>query len=1044
MLFDFTKRLTIAAAFILMSVVTLSAQNLTIKGTVTDASNSAPLTGAMVRVSGGGNAVITGLQGDYSIRANKGDVLEFSYLGMKTETITIADQTQIDVQMTADDQVLDDVIVVAYGTTKKESFTGSAEVVSGEKLKSRSVTDVTKALDGQVAGVMTTSGGGQPGSGADIRIRGFGSINASNAPLLVVDGVPFDGDLNSINSNDIESMSVLKDASAGALYGARGANGVVLITTKRSKGKQERVNVQLNAKVGISDRAIPFYNTMNAKEYMEHMYAASYNDLVYTEGYTPAVAKEQTVDRLAGLILGARNIYNIYDKPVEQLFDENGHIVPDARHKYSADWMGEAQAKCPVRQEYQLSVNGAGSKSKYNTSFSYLNEEGTLRTTQFERFTGRVGVDLNPKKWLDMGMNVNYAHSKSDFLGASGSENSNVWYSAMMMAPIYPVYEVDADGKYILKDGKKQFDYGQSRPAGAQNNRNSVGMLFDDDYNTGSDNISGRAYMGVNWKGLKLSTNVGVDNVNTRNTTRYNRHHGNASGTGRLNKNAERLLSYTWNQLLTYQTKVRKHSIDAMIGHEFYHYQYEYLYGEKTGFTFDEYNDLAMGSTISDANSGTDKYAINSYMSRLNYSYDDRYYFSASYRLDASSRFIKENRWGHFWSVGASWRLSHESFLRKVEWIDNITLKASYGVQGNDNLGSLYAWQSLYSMNYPNANLSGAVIGSIENKEVTWEKNGNLNVGLEFRLFGRLSGTIEWYNRKTTDLLLEYPMAISLGFPGYYANVGSMVNRGWDITIGGDIISTKDWRWNVTVMASTLSNKVKELTGNGEDIVSGNYLIREGEELNTFYLTKSAGVDPATGEQLYWVYKKDDNGVRIPGSDYITNDATVAAGCKHLFGSRIPDLYGSISTSLSFRDFDLSVLTTYSIGGKIYDGVYKTMMEPTYVGQVYHRNAMRSWNSAGQITDVPRATTTLTTLASDRFLVDASYFAIKNITLGYNLPSRLLSKAGIEGLRIYVSADSPWIFTHLQGMDPQASFTGSTSYAYAPNRTFTLGVDLKF
>ncbi|MBP3425627.1 MAG: TonB-dependent receptor [Rikenellaceae bacterium] len=1043
MLLKFIRKIAIATSIMVLSVASLAAQNRTIRGIVTDAANGSPLTGAMVKVEGG-SAVITGLQGEYSIKAAKGQVMEFSFLGMQTQRITVADSDQIDVKMATDDTVLDDVIVVAYGTTKKESFTGSAEVVSGEKLKNRSVTDVTKALDGQVAGVMTTSGGGQPGSGADIRIRGFGSINASNAPLLVVDGVPFDGDLNSINSNDIASMSVLKDASAGALYGARGANGVVLITTKRGKSGEEKVNVQLSAKVGVSDRAIPMYSTMSAGEYMEQMYKAAYNDLVYTEGYLPSKAKEEVVNLLASQILGANNIYNIYDKPLDQLFDENGRIVAGARQKYSTDWLGEVQAKAPLRQEYQLSVNGASAKSKYTTSFSYLDEEGTLKTTGFERFTGRVGLDVTPKKWLDMGLNLNYAHSNSDFLGASGTESSNVWYSAMMMAPIYPIYKVDEKGEYVLENGKKVFDYGQSRPAGAQNNRNSVATLFDDDYYTYSDNLSGRAYMGVNWKGLKLSTNFGLDNVNTDMTTRFNRLNGNAAGSGRLNKTHERVMSYTWNQLLTYQTKVRKHSIDAMLGHEFYHYKYTFRTGEKTGFPFDEFDDLAMGATIADANSGTDLYAINSYMSRLNYSYDDRYYFSASYRMDASSRFKKENRWGSFWSVGASWRLSHEAWLKNVEWINNITLKASYGVQGNDNLGSLYAWQSLYDMNYSNANASGAIIGSVETPDVTWEKNGNLNVGLEFRLFGRLSGTVEWYTRTTSDLLLEHPMAISLGFPGYYANVGSLFNRGWDITIGGDVISTKDWRWNITLMASTLTNRVKQLTGDGEDIVSGNYLIREGEELNTFYLSKSAGIDPATGNQLYFAYKKDENGNRIPGTDYVTNDATVATGCKYLMGSRIPDVYGSISTSLSFRDFDLSVLMTYSLGGKIYDGVYRSLMEPSFVGQTYHRNAMRGWTTQGQLTDVPKVTTTLTTLASDRFLVDASYFAIKNISLGYNLPSKLLSKASIDGLRIYLSADSPWIFTHLQGMNPQASFTGSTSYTYTPNRTFILGVDLKF
>lgn len=1041
----FLSILLAGAALLCSGQFLAKAQQRNISGTVSDFSDSAPMAGVAVTVEGSTNrAAITDLDGKYSISASKGETLVFSFLGMADERRQVGDGNRIDVALRPDRTVLDDVIVVAYGTTKKESFTGSAEVITSEKFKDRPVTDVTKMLDGAVAGVMTTSGSGQPGSGASLRVRGFGSINASSAPLIVVDGVPFDGDLNSINSNDIESMSVLKDASAGALYGARGANGVVLVTTKQRPAGAETMSVQLSAKVGINDRAIPFYNTLSASEYMEHMYSACYNDLVSVEGYLPKTAKEMTPSRLSKMILGTDEIYNIYDKPSSELFDPQGRIVKGAKTKYDADWMKEARARCPIRQEYQVSLNGSGKNSRYLASLSYLNEKGTLKTTGFKRYTARVGADFSPKKWLDFGANINYAHTNSQFLGAEGTQSTNVWYSAMMMAPIYPIYKVNPDGSYILENGKRVFDYGSSRPAGAQNNRNSVATLFDDDYYTLTDNLSARAYASLNWRGFKLSTNIGIDNVNSYQTTKFNRYSGNAAGTGRLSKQTSRLMSYTWNQLLTYKAQFGSHSIDAMAGHEFYNYNMRYVLAERTGFPFAEYDDLGMGSTLSDANSESDNYSINSWLCRVNYDYYNRYYLSASFRMDASSRFKREHRWGAFWSVGASWRISQEKWLSDVSWIDNITLKASYGVQGNDDLGSFYAWQSLYDMNYPNANNSGAIIESIENEDVTWEKNGNLNIGLEFKLFGRLSGTIEWYNRKTTDLLLERPMAISLGFPGYYANVGSLRNRGFDITIGGDVISTKDWLWNITLIGSTLSNKVLKLSDNGEDIVNGVYIIREGEEINTFYMAKSAGVDPATGDQLYLAYQKNPDGTRIKGSEYVTNDATVAASCKWLQGSRIPDLYGSISSSLKFRDFDLGLLFTYSIGGKVYDSVYNSLMEPSFVGQTYHRNALRSWSSPGEKTDVPRVTTSTVSQITDRFLIDASYFAIKNISLGYSLPSKLLHKAKIDAVRFYLSADSPWIFTHLKGMNPQTSFTGSTSYSYTPNRTFSLGVDLKF
>lgn len=1026
-----------------MAAPFIGAQSLTIKGKVTDATDGSPMTGVTVYDPVSGNSSLTDLDGNYFIKVDKGAVLQFSFLGMKEEKITVNAQEQINIVMHPDVNLLEDVLVVAYGTATKESFTGSAETVTAQKLKDRPVSNVTKMLDGQVAGVMATSGSGQPGSGADIRIRGFGSINASSSPLLVVDGVPFDGDLSSLNSSDIETMTVLKDASSGALYGARGANGVILITTKSLKN-EENIYINLSAKAGINSRAIPFYHTLDAKQYMEHMYNAIYNDLVYTEGYLPSVAAGMTPEKLSKTLLGIDGIYNIYDKDINSLYDANGKIVSDAKMKWNENWLEEAQAACPIRQEYQFSISGSGQNSKYLASLSYLNEDGTLKTTGFKRYTARVGADFKPYKWLDFGLNMNYSNSRSDFLGSSGTENTNVWYSAMLMAPIYPVYQKKADGKDVLSNGERVFDYGASRPAGAQNNKNSVGTLFDDDYYSLSENLGIRANLGINWKGLSITTNFGADSTNESQTTNFNPITGNAAGTGRLKKESGRMFSFTWNQLIGYKKDFGLHTIDLMGGHEFYKYNYKYLIGERTGFPFNEYDELGMGSTISEANSLSEDYAIDSYLFRANWSYADRYYVSTSLRTDGSSRFKRENRWGTFWSAGASWRISQENFLKNVSWVNNITLKASYGVQGNDNLGSYYAWQSLYNMNYPNANNSGAVIGSLENSDVTWEKNGNLNVGIEFRLLNRFSGTIEAFSRKTTDLLLEYPIPISLGFPGYYANVGSLVNNGCDITLGADIIQTEDLYWNVTVMGSVLKNKVLKLTGDNSDIISGNYIIRENEEINSFYLAKSAGVDPATGEQLYWAYKKDDDGNMIAGSEYITNDATAAASSKYIFGSRIPDLYGSISTALKYKGFDFNVLFTYSIGGKVYDSIYNSLMEPSYVGQTYHVNALRNWKKAGDITDVPRTTTTTTTVACDRFLIDASYFAVKNIVLGYTLPESLLSKAKIRSVRFYLTADSPWLFTHLKGMNPQASFSGSTSYSYTPNRTFSIGADFKF
>ena len=1021
----------------------LGAQTRLVSGTVKQSSNSEPLTGVAVIDEKTGRSSITDIDGRFTIEATDQTVLSFSFLGLKTETVTVGKKNNLQILMSEDAKVLEDVIVVAYGTSTKETFTGSAEIVRADKLKDRPAADVTKMLDGQVSGVMTTSGSGQPGSGSDIRIRGFGSINASNAPLIVVDGVPFDGDLNSINSADIESISVLKDASAGALYGARGANGVVMVTTR--SGSEDGMTVSLSAKAGFNSRALPFYDTMNSKEYMEHIWRACYNNLVYSEGYLPVNALVSTPGKVSSTFLGQNDIYNVYDLPVSSLYTHEGKIVSSANLKYDENWMKEAQAAFPVRQEYQIGITGGSSKVKYMASLSYLSDQGTLKTTGFTRYTVRAGADFKPRKWFKMGANINFSHSKSDFLGSSGTENTNVWYSAMMMGPIYPVYKKNPDGSDVIENGKKVFDYGSSRPAGAQNNRNSVATLFDDGYNTLSNNASIRAYAGFNFWGFDFTTNIGLDNLDANETARFNRVSGNAAGSGRLTKESMNSLSYTWNQLLTYKNEFEGgHHFDVMAGHEFYGYNARYLIGQRTGFPFDEFDDLALGTTLVEGNSASDAYYIDSWLVRANYNYADRYYFNASYRMDGSSRFEKNHRWGSFWSAGASWRISQESFLKSQKWLNNLTLKASYGVQGNDNLGTFYAWQSLYNLAYANANFAGAVITSIENSSVTWEKNGNLNVGVEFRMFDRFSGTIEYFNRLTTDLLLDYPLAISTGFPGYYANVGSMVNQGVDMTFGVDIFSDKDYYWNITVIASSLANKVLKLTGDGSDILSGNYIIREGIPLNTFYLSKSAGVDPATGQQLYWAYQKAADGSPIPNSEYVTNDATVASSCKYLLGNRIPDLYGSISTSARYKGLDVSLMFTYSIGGKIYDSVYRTLMEPSYPGQTYHRHALRSWTKPGQVTDVPRAMTDLVTVASDRFLVDASYFSIKSASIGYSLPEKWLSNAKIKQVRFYLAGENLLLFSNMQGLDPQASFTGSTSYTYTPSRTVSLGVDLKF
>ena len=983
-----------------------------------------------------------------AFRQSSAKTLVVSYVGMTTQEVTI--RPYVKVTMQSDAEVLEDVLVVAYGTAKKESFTGSAAVVNNKKITARPVANVTKALEGMVAGVQTTSGSGQPGSGASIVIRGFGSINASSSPLYVVDGVPYDGSISSINPNDIASMTILKDASAGALYGSRGANGVVMITTK--KGEQGRTRVNLKANWGVSSRSLPRYETLDEAGYLETVYQSYKNDLIYNDGVAPSLAAVQALQAMtsgATAIFGTNEMYNPFNYSITELIDPvTGKVRSDAKLRYSEDWVDEAMQDNPLRQDYTATITSGNDRTSQMYSLGYVDEQGLLKTTKFSRISARMNIDTQVNKWLKAGMNANYARRSSNSAQENNSYSSNVWYTAELMAPIYPVFEKDAAGNTIVDGlGNPVFDYGSSRPAGANADWNTIATLYDDRYLSESDNLSGRAYAEIGnlktgaLQGLKLAVNYGFDLVNASSMTYYNPYNGNSVGVkGTIQKATGRTFSYTFNQLLTYDRKFGKHHVDVLAGHEFYKYNYQYLGAAKTGFPFGGLYELDAASTITDASSYQDFYAVESVLSRASYDYDDKYYLSGSYRRDGSSRFHKDSRWGDFWSVGANWRISQENFMKNVKWVNNLSVKASYGVQGNDNLGSFYAWQSFYDLGWPNATMNGAALSSLESSDLRWEKNANLNVGVEARLFNRLSLGIEWYNRETSDMLMAYPMATSLGFDGYNKNIGSMRNRGIDASAAVEIIK-REFNWTFSVMASTIDNKVLKLADKPE-IISGSYIIREGESLNSFYTATAAGVDPATGKQLYWVWDEDENGVK--SEKYITDDKAKATQCKEIQGSRIPDVYGSFTNEFRYKGFDLSVMCTYSLGGKVLDGVYSTLLYGNYIGQAKSKHLERAWKQPGDITDIPRIEIGQSYPTTNNSLINASYLALKNITLGYSLPVRTAKALGMQNLRITATGDNLVLFNHLKGMNPQYNFTGGTNFGYVPTRTIAFGIDVTF
>lgn len=1038
-------------AMLFVGIGLVNAQVSQVTGTVVSAEDGLPVVGASVLVKGTTVGTVTDIDGNFTISGvpEDGKIIVVSFIGLKSQELPI--EPVMNVTLQSDAKVLEEVMVVAYGVAKKESFTGSAEVIKSEKIQARPVANVTKALDGLVSGVQTTSGSGQPGSGVSVVVRGYGSINSSQNPLYVVDGVPYDGNVVSINPNDIESMTVLKDASAGALYGSRGANGVVMITTKR--GNSGKVKVNLKANWGVASRAIPRYETMDEAGYIETVYQSYKNNLVINNGMSPQAASVVALQNMKTgptAIFGANEQYNPFNYSITDLIDPaTGKVRSDAVLKYSEDWMDEAMRNNPLRQEYNVSFTGGNEKTKYMFSVGYLDEKGLLKTTGFTRYNGRMNIESEVTDWFKAGMNASYSRNESNTAVENSSGASNVWYTAQLMAPIFPVYEKDAEGKDIIDvNGNKVFDYGTNRPAGASADWHTIATLYDDKYANNSDNLSGRLFAEIGnlkegvLEGLKLSVNYGFDLVSADNMTYYNPYNGNSvSVKGSLQKSTSRTFSFTFNQLLSYDRTFNKHHINALVGHEFYKYNYQYLGASKTGFPFGGLYELDAATNITKASSYQHNYAVESVLSRFAYDFDDRYYLSASFRTDGSSRFHKDNRWGQFWSVGANWRISREKFMKDVSWVDNLSMKVSYGVQGNDNIGTYYAWQSLYNFGSSNADYPGLSASSLGNPDLKWEKNANLNAGVEGRFMNRFNVAVEWYSRKTTDMLMLFPMASSLGFDGYNKNIGSMRNTGWDITLGADIFQGDSFNWRFTVMGSTVKNKVLQLADKPE-IISGNYIIKEGETLNSFYTATSAGVDPATGKQLYWVWDTDKNGVR--GEKYISDSQSKATACKEIQGSRIPDIYGSFSNEFRYKNFDLSVLCTYSVGGKVLDGVYNTLMYGNYIGQAKSAHLERAWKQPGDITDVPRIEIGKSYIITDNNLINASYLAIKNITLGYTLPAKVLKSLGLESLRLTATGDNLVLFNHLRGMDPQYNFTGGTNFGYVPVRTISFGIDVTF
>ena len=1052
--------LLLACLFVGIGLVTAQTQKVT--GVVISEEDGQPIIGASVLVKGTQVGTITGVDGGFTLSGvpSSAKTLVISYIGMQKQEVAI--KANVKVLMKSDSEVLDEVMVVAYGTAKKSAFTGSASVVKSDKLEKRQVSDITNALSGTVSGVQTTSSNGQPGTSATVRIRGIGSMASSNTPLYVVDGVPFDGDISSINSQDVETMTVLKDAAAAALYGARGANGVILVTTK--KGKTGDARVSLDARWGTNSRQVGKYDVMeDPATYMETLYKANYNAAYYKLGRTPEAAHAYANAQLFPAIG-----YQIYTLPQgEGLIGMDGKINPnavlgysDGQYYYTPDDWTKGTISSQMRQEYNLSVSGGSDRLNYYLSAGYLEDNGTIENSGFNRISTRLNVDYQAKKWLKFGTSLSYTNSKSKYPGdqTSTSSSGNAFLMANEIAPVYPMYVRNADGslKYDKNSGKVVYDYGDGSSTNNTRNWMSMsnpkgGLLYDKEEYL-MDILNGKWFIDLTpIEGLKLTASVGAYIDNTRYNHLGNKYYGqSASYGGSVQQEHMRTSAFNQQYLATYKKSFGLNNFDVLLGYESYDYRYEYSYASGQNIYKDF--DYTVNNSIDNKRGGgaRDEYSTRGIIGRINYDFDEKYFGSISYRRDASSRFHPDKRWGNFWSASVAWVVSKEAFMEDVKWVDMLKLKASFGQQGNDALlrngyANYYPYLDQYSMTGADGVFSDGTLYYKGNPDITWEKSNAFNVGVDFALFkNKLEGTVEYFNRKTTDMLYNKPVANSNGYSSIPMNIGAMTNSGVEVELTYTPIETNNMKWSIFGNATFLKNKINELHPDLKgELISGSRIYREGESLYQLYLVKYAGVDNTTGQALYWAKDED-------GNAYTTSDYAVASEHKEASGDLLPTVYGGFGTSLEFHGFDLSIQLAYQLGGKIWDYTYQDLMHgggASNAGHNWHKDIAKAWTIDHPNTDVPRLCSTEdydASSSSDRWLVTSNYLSINNITLGYTLPKKLTRSLGVESLRIYGAADNLALFAARKGLDPRQGYVSSTTSTYGALRTISGGIKLTF
>lgn len=995
-------------------------QKVTVSGQVLDETGE-PLAGVHISIKGTQAGSITDMDGYFSIDASPGQsvILHISYIGYAPLEVLATPGTPVRVVMREDAEVLDEVVVTGYATIRKSAFAGSASVVKMNDKADVPVSDFKSLLQGSAPGIQLSSSTGALGAETKVTIRGLGSFNASTSPLYVIDGVPvmtsvgnelsdYETDIMAtLSTSDIENITVIKDAAAASLYGSRAANGVIVITTK--SGKEGKASFNLKADWGFSKYATDYRPVMGGAERREIFWEGLYNQAYYLNGKTTAEATEYANANIDAWAPAPKAGTALYEW---------------------VDWEKELFNNSAPYENYEFSASGGDKKTSYYASLAYNNQDGIVRQQGLERVTGRVNMKYKMTERLQLGANILYSKMKHLQSSEGGTYTSPIYSTRHKVSASDHIYELD--GSYnvnLLENGKRN-------PKSALD-LNYKKQTIDRSFNTIFANYT---FM----DGLVFNTTLSLDHTNTEYKSWSDpRSTDGSSDNGSLSNSMYQYDQLVWKNNLSYSTTFnRVHSVDALVGYETHEYKRKHLSGSVKDFPSVDKQQISNGASITGLSGyGDYGWRLISYLGNANYNYDNKYYLGASARIDGSSRLYRDSRWGTFWSASGAWRISSEEFMESMrDVLSDLRLRVSYGSNGTLPT-DYYGYMNLVSFDYAYNSKPGLRESQLGNKDLKWEKNYNLNIGVDFRLFNRVGATVEYYRRQTSDLLMDMDLSMVTGFSSILMNVGEVENQGIEVDINADIVHGKELTWTSSLNFGHNKNKIVDL--GGQEQITGSYYIRKvGHSYHQYYLKEFAGINPETGYPQYYINDPDNMSDRS-----ITEDHTKANYI--IYKSPDPKLSGGWSNSLRYKWFDLNFLFTYTLGGYSYDhGASKLehagKSEKGAIQTLYRDR----WKQSGDVTDIEMFMVgnpySMASVYNTRRVHSTDHLRLKSLTFGFSLPKHLVNKAHLDNVRLYFAGSNLLTWAAYDGYDPEVDSNGYVYFESPKMKTFTFGVDIKF